>query len=165
MHPVLLTQQHSSDNVKHVALIWRTPAMVAEVSTVWRLALLAAQLLNEGSTPVCRVMLRCPQVELVQETPGWLQLSVDGLQKPLELTYWQREDVIRVKVGFGSCCCWCCWCCFRLLCYGGSCTTLQMSSVSPKQHIAVVLAQCCSCCCWLCAIAQPHDPADAILCC
>jgi hypothetical protein len=40
----------------------------------------------------------CVQVELVQETPGWLQLSVAGLQKPLELTYWQREDVIRVKV-------------------------------------------------------------------
>ncbi|WIA19886.1 hypothetical protein OEZ85_005786 [Tetradesmus obliquus] len=37
-------------------------------------------------------------VELVQKTPGWLQLSVAGLQKPLQLTYWQQEDVMRVKV-------------------------------------------------------------------
>jgi hypothetical protein len=83
-------------------------------------------------------MLCCVQVELVQETPGWLQLSVAGLQKPLELTYWQREDVLRVKV---SCCmaasaAVCCCCCV-LFCNKRSRMALQMST---KPH------QCCQSC-------------------
>lgn len=39
------------------------------------------------------------QVELVSETPDWLRLSVAGLADPLQISYWRREDILRVKVG------------------------------------------------------------------
>lgn len=46
------------------------------------------------------------QVELVSETPNWLQLLVAGLADPLQVSYWQKEDVMRLKVRKGPSCSW-----------------------------------------------------------